>query len=40
MDSNQVEEIIINSNNIPQEIERLEQRIIKLKEILKPSANI
>ncbi len=39
-DTTQVEAIIIKINDIPGETERLGQRIIKLKEILKPSTNI
>ena len=39
-DSTQVKDITIKINDIPEETERLGQRIIKLKEILKPSSNI
>ncbi len=39
-DSTQVIDITIKINDIPEETERLGQRIIKLKEILKPSSNI
>ncbi|MFK5982090.1 MAG: mechanosensitive ion channel [Flavobacteriaceae bacterium] len=40
IDTTQVEAIVIKINDIPEETERLGQRIIKLKEILKPSTNI
>ncbi len=39
-DSTQIKDITIKINDIPEETERLGQRIIKLKEILKPSSNI
>jgi len=39
-DSTQVADVSIKINDIPAETERLGQRIIKLKEILKPSTNI